>query len=130
MIIDAKLWQAYCDPYFRFEGKIKYENFAIITAWNPKSVWLSPDENYRNNQYLAAEIGHTCCMSVNVGNEDFSWCEESFAAAVSQYRAIELGRKYGQNAIYFVQRDKLYLISCLEQKQTTVLLGDWRSRCR
>lgn len=129
MTIDAKLWQAYSDPYFRFEGKIKYENFAIITAWNPQSVWLSPNENYRNNQNLAAEIGHTCCMLVDVGNFDFSWYEQSFAAEISQSRALELGQKYGQNAIYYVHREQLFLLSCLEQKQAKVLLGEWQHRC-
>jgi hypothetical protein len=130
MIVDAQMWQAYCDPYFRFERDIEYQNFAIITAWNPGSVWVSTQENHRNNRHLAAEIGHTCCISVDVGNHDFSWSEASFAASISQSQALELGRKYGQNAIYYVEREILYLLSCLDKKQPRVLLGDWRPRCR
>lgn len=130
MIIDAQLWQAYCQPYFRLEHDIDYDNFAIITAWNPGSVSLPAQQNHRNNRYLAAEIGHTCCVLLDVGNRDFSWYEESFAVAISQSRALELGRKYDQNAIYYVQGEELYLLSCLEKQQAKVLLGDWRSRCR
>jgi hypothetical protein len=103
--------------------------FAIITAWNPKSIWLSKSDNDRNNQHLAQEVSHTCWCSVQVGNKDFSWFEESFAVQISQHEALELGRKYQQNAIYYVEGERLFLLSCLEE-QSKVALGNWRSRCR
>ncbi|AIW15027.1 DUF3293 domain-containing protein [Vibrio tubiashii] len=129
MAIDSDLWQAYCDPYFRFERQLMCSQFAIITAWNPKSIWLSKSDNDRNNQHLAQEVSHTCWCGVQVGNKDFTWFEESFAVQISQHEALELGRKYQQNAIYYVEGERLFLLSCLEE-QSKVALGNWRSRCR
>jgi len=129
MTIDAQLWQAYCDPYFRFEQQLVCDQFAIITAWNPGSIWLSKVDNDINNQRLAQEMSHTCWCNVQVGNEDFSWMEQSFAVQIGQGKARELGRKYGQNAIYYVEGETLYLLSCIEE-QSKVSLGNWRSRCR
>lgn len=129
MVIDSRLWQAYCDPYFLFEQQIIFNRFAIITAWNPQSELLSNKDNDRSNQHLAQEISHTCWSSVQVGNRDFSWMEESFAVQLSVEEAIELGRKYLQNAIYYVEGEELFLLSCKEE-QNKVSLGDWRKRCR
>lgn len=129
MVIDSPLWQAYCDPYFHFERQISFSNFAIITAWNPKSELLSKKDNDRNNQHLAQDISHTCWCGIQVGNKDFSWMEESFAVQVTAAEAIALGRKYQQNAIYFIEGEELFLLSCIEE-QNKVSLGDWRKRCR
>lgn len=129
MTIDHQLWLAYRDPFFKFVQPIAFECFAIITAWNPRSVWLSKSDNERKNQYLAQDISHTCWCKVLVGNADFSWMEESFAAQVSQKAAIQLGQKYQQNAVYYVEGETLYLLSCLEDNHE-VALGSWRSRCR
>ncbi|MDN3684270.1 DUF3293 domain-containing protein [Vibrio sinaloensis] len=70
-MIDAQLWGEYLDPYFRFEQRPNVGSFAIVTAWNPASIWLSQEENRRNNQQLRQEIGHTYCVDVLVGNESF-----------------------------------------------------------
>lgn len=129
MTIDAQLWQAYSEPYFRFNQPVHFAKFAIITAWNPASVWLSKSDNDRNNRHLAAEIDHTCWCSVDVGNQDFSWMEESFAIEISLQQALKLGRKYRQNAIYYIEGEQLFLLSCVGQ-QSKVALGEWRSRCR
>ncbi|WP_394145497.1 DUF3293 domain-containing protein [Vibrio atypicus] len=129
MMIDAQLWASYLDPYFRFGAPIRCDSFAIITAWNPASKWQSNQQNGRNNQQLRLEIDHTYFIEVLVGNQEFSWAEESFATAMTRHQAVELGVKYGQNAIYFVEKDQLFLLSCLEDK-SVVLIGDWRCRCK
>lgn len=128
-MIDAELWQAYCDPYFSFSAPPKSATFAIITAWNPRSVCLSESDNDLNNQHLAQEIDHTCYTSVRVGNQNFTWSEASFAVDISLEQALILGQKYHQNAIYYVEGEWLYLVSCLEE-QSKVLLGRWQDRCR
>tara|TARA_Y100001960_G_scaffold141076_1_gene149312 strand:+ start:267 stop:659 length:393 start_codon:yes stop_codon:yes gene_type:complete len=130
MMIDAQLWGEYLDPYFRFEQPVKANKFAIVTAWNPASVWLPDEENRRNNQQLRQEIGHTYCVDVLVGNESFSWAEASFAISVNIRRGIELGRKFGQNAIYYVNNDRLTLHSCLHEQESAIITTDWRQRCR
>ncbi len=129
MAIDSLLWQAYCDPYFHFEQQISFSSFAIITAWNPKSELLSKKDNDRSNQYLAQEISHTCWCEIQVGNKDFSWMEASFAVQITADEAIKLGRKYQQNAVYFIEGEELLLLPCIEE-QNKVSLGSWRKRCR
>lgn len=128
-MIDSQLWQAYSNPYFRFSRVPQVSSFAIITAWNPASVWLSQEDNDRNNQYLAQDIDHTYLSMVDVGDESFSWVETSFAVEMTLQRSLELGKKYGQNAIYFIEGERLFLISC-DKEQTKVSLGKWRGRCR
>ncbi|MFB9217696.1 DUF3293 domain-containing protein [Vibrio sinaloensis] len=130
MMIDAQLWGEYLDPYFRFEQRPNVGSFAIVTAWNPASIWLSQEENRRNNQQLRQEIGHTYCVDVLVGNESFSWAEASFAISVNVQRGIELGRKFSQNAIYYVENDCLTLHSCLPDEGSAIITTDWRQRCR
>ncbi|MGD8112073.1 DUF3293 domain-containing protein [Vibrio sp. TRT 17S01] len=128
-MIDAQLWQAYCDPYFRFERSVKFAEFAIITAWNPNSKWRSEKENCLNNQLLLQDINHNQYIEVVVGDEQFSWSEASFAVEMSRSEAICLARRYQQNAIYYVQREALWLLSCLSDR-TELELGSWKQRLR
>ncbi|MFM2590906.1 DUF3293 domain-containing protein [Vibrio sp. TBV020] len=128
-MINDELWQAYSDPYFRFHTQPISQEFAIITAWNPGSVWLPQADNDLNNQHLEQEIDHTSYSIVQVGNETFTWSEASFAVEFSLEQALILGQKYRQNAIYYVQGESLFLVSCLE-KRNKVLLGRWRDRCK
>ncbi len=128
MKIDAQLLAAYSDPYFRFRHKCLCDSFAVITAWNPSSERLATNENKIKNQRLRQEINHNYFVEVLVGDKTFSWVEESFAVDISELEAINLARKFGQNAIYFVEGKTLYLISCLEDN-SKLELGEWRIRC-
>ncbi|MEL7292143.1 MAG: DUF3293 domain-containing protein [Pseudomonadota bacterium] len=129
MSIDADLWRAYQQPFFRFITYPKAAQFAIITAWNPSSVRCSPAENDRNNQCLATDLVHTDYSCVLVGNQNFTWAEESFAAPISLEQAVELGLKYAQNAIYYIDGEQLLLLSCIDETPP-LLIGEWRHRCR
>ncbi|MBU2897222.1 DUF3293 domain-containing protein [Vibrio hepatarius] len=129
MAIDKFLWQQYSDPYFTFVHPLVFEEFAILTAWNPYSQWQSKVENDRSNHSLVEEFGHTYFSEVYVGDRNFSWVETSFAVVISEQHALYLGQKYKQNAIYYVINDELYLLSCLAD-QTKVYLGSYLQRCR
>ncbi|ERB65416.1 DUF3293 domain-containing protein [Vibrio coralliilyticus] len=129
MMVDAQLWQEYSDPYFKFIRSPSSHQFAIITAWNPASQWQSKQQNERNNRYLVQEFSHTYFVEVLVGDESFGWAEESFAVDIDELQALELGRKYQQNAIYYVDGNELFLLSCLADK-AKVSLGEWKYRCR
>ncbi len=100
----------------------------MITAWNPASQRLPNEVNWSNNQRLAKEFNHNEYTEVFVGDEHFCWVEESFAVGLDQEQALEVARKYGQNAIYYVRGDQLFLLSCNSSEQACI--GDWRSRCR
>ena len=129
MMIDAHFWQAYCDPYFKFENTIPIDDFVIITASNPASQRLTKQENCIRNRCLQCDLSQFKTHGVLVGNSDFSWSESSFASKISLPLAIELARKYQQNAIYFVQDTQLNLLSCLPDR-TKINLGEWLHRIR
>ncbi|WP_348541610.1 DUF3293 domain-containing protein [Vibrio fluminensis] len=128
-MIDAHFWQAYCDPYFKFENRIPTGDFVIITANNPASYRLEEQENLIRNKCLQCDLAPHILHNVLVGNEDFSWSEASFASSISVQLAIELAQKYQQNAIYFVQDEQLKLLSCLPDR-TIINLGKWGHRIR
>lgn len=128
MKVNQQLWQSYSEPYFHFSNQYEAATFAIITAWNPESKRLSDIDNKQRNEALKEELTGLHMQTMWAGNRDFSWKEESFAVAISRERAIELGKKYQQNAIYFIERERLFLLSCLEDATETEL-GYFQCRC-
>lgn len=123
MKINAKLWQAYSDVKFDIQHKIDFERYAIITAWNPNSVKLSDYKNCVNNQHLKEQLSHYHWFPLRVGDPNFNWFEESFAVEIALEEALNLARAFGQNAIYYVSSNVLYLHSCIGSQQEC--LGDF-----
>ena len=85
--------------------------WAFITAWNPESRQLSLPDNRDRNQALLTQLkSEGFAIYEGIGIPDISdWTPEEslFVMGVSQQRAIELGIKYGQNALIFGQVGKL-----------------------
>lgn len=128
-MIDKKLWDAYCDPYFRFSTLPSFESYAVVTAWNPRSIRASDQDNLIENDRLEGELLSCRWVNVCVGDVLFSWSEESFACELDRQTAVELGRKYHQNAIYFVEKGQIFLLSCLKD-ETEILIGSMEQRCQ
>lgn len=86
--------------------------FAVITAWNPRSVKRSEAENRRANRELAAIIdalGLERWDSIN--SPDDAHREESFAVlGLPREQAIELAARHQQLAIYYVEAGRAELI--------------------
>ncbi|AGV18456.1 Protein of uncharacterised function (DUF3293) [Vibrio alginolyticus] len=114
--IDASLWNAYSESFFRFEAEWRVSNYAVITAWNPYSNLRSKEENSINNHALEKQLQHVNYAPVTVGDSAFTWYEESFAVELSPEVAVELASDFQQNAIYYVINDQLYLIACSQPK--------------
>ncbi|WP_443084053.1 DUF3293 domain-containing protein, partial [Vibrio sp. V37_P2S8PM304] len=127
MKIDTKMWQAYREPFFRFSRELTCREFAIITAWNPRSQLMSNEYNRIKNNALERRLRHYSYVSVLVGDAQFCWAEESFAAALPLVKALSLGREFAQNAIYYVRDGELLLFSC--QGTQKEHLGALTSRC-
>ncbi|WP_099611839.1 DUF3293 domain-containing protein [Vibrio fujianensis] len=115
-MIDNKLWQAYTQVAFRFLSRPVKQEFAVITAWNPQSLRLSDNENRKNNQRLQHDLIGYDWVDVLVGDNGFSWYEESFAVCLPLAEAKKLAVKYAQNAIYYVVNDELTLHSCVSRQ--------------
>lgn len=110
--IDASLWNAYSESFFRFHAEWKVTSYAVITAWNPYSNLRSKEENCISNHKLEKQLNHVKYVPVTVGDQAFEWFEESYAAELTPKAAIALANQYQQNAIYYVIDDELYLIAC------------------
>ncbi|MGE0932148.1 DUF3293 domain-containing protein [Peijinzhouia sedimentorum] len=75
------------------------EDWVYITAWNPMSKLLSPEENEKRNQSLKNDI-QQLGFELHRGEgraPDGSWAEEHFfIPAMSREQGLLLGRKYEQ----------------------------------
>ena len=88
----------------------------ILTAWNPWSQETAPAENARLNRALQAELEAlpvTFWPAVGRARSG-EWCEESFAVVgLTEAKALALGRRFEQNAIFVATEDGLMVRSCL-----------------
>jgi hypothetical protein len=105
--IDALLQQHNCSTY------------AFITAWNPFSNLLSDAENENRNQLLYNElIGKFLLFQGQGIGQDPKWKpEESFLVlGIDECTAIEVGKKFEQNAIVFgTYREQPRLLILIDQ---------------
>ena len=94
-----------------------WNEYFVITAWNPFSKQLSLDENRRRNSELENDL-----LAVNaellkaIGrSNDWKWFEESFAVRnIALKEIIQKARKYQQNAIFQVTTEGRKVISCID----------------
>ncbi|WED22336.1 DUF3293 domain-containing protein [Vibrio sp. JC009] len=131
MRFERELLEAYKDVYFFINKRISYKNFAVITAWNPFSQPVSNKDNRDANRRLEHEFLKQNYAKLEVGDIKREWIEESFAVETDLERSVELGRKYNQNAIYFIENDEIYLISCVKgDEQASEKIGCFSSRLK
>ncbi|KUI98544.1 DUF3293 domain-containing protein [Vibrio sp. MEBiC08052] len=114
--INDWLWQAYASTHFVFSLPFPSPEFSIITAWNPQSCRLSYRENRANNEQLCQQFNSYPWAPVLAGDAAFEWVEESFAVAICLELALNLGRKFEQNAIFYVQNETVFLHSCIDSR--------------
>lgn len=111
-----QLWQCYQNARFLFTQPLSCEvSFAIITAHNPKGEILSACQNRLLDRQLQHEIEqlrqpYRAMVGTSV---DHSHMEKSWAVSTTKDSALHLGRMFNQNAIYYVEHDKLQLVPCL-----------------
>lgn len=117
------LFQAYEETtieIFQSEKQIEdlgWNEYFVITAWNPFSKQLSLDENRRRNSELENDL-----LAVNaemlkaIGrSNDWKWFEESLAVRnMSLSEIVQVARKYQQNAIFHVTTEGRKVISCID----------------
>ena len=127
-MINENLWYAYSQVKLVFPTTSIKGDFVIITAWNPRSLRLSEDENRRNNRHLQQALIDYDLIEIIVGNDDFSWYEESFAVVMPVTKAVVLANQCAQNAFYYVQDGQLILQSCLDHQRLE--LGPLLSRIK
>jgi hypothetical protein len=130
--IDARLWRAYRETGYRvlpggpagagftlridapspelaaLHVRLGVQGSAFLTAWNPGSRVLSPAENAARQADLLAAVQRLGCLALpGVGEHpEGRWREESvLVPGLSRDDAESLGRRFGQNAIVWADRD-------------------------
>jgi hypothetical protein len=93
-----------------------WDEYFVITAWNPESQELALSENRTRNAELEEELlakGAELLKAIGRSN-DWKWFEESFAVRkMSLGEMTQLATKYQQNAIFHITSEGKKVISCI-----------------
>ncbi|MDG3088998.1 DUF3293 domain-containing protein [Vibrio hannami] len=130
MNINTPLLDAYRNSYFFINKEIGLIDFAVITAWNPFGKLMSNSVNQRANYDLECDILKQNYEKLLVGDINREWTEESFAVEMPLVEAVELGKKYNQNAIYYVRNDRLFLVSCVDNNADESEIAQFSQRVK
>ena len=102
------------------------EAFAIITAYNPDGIDHAVEENEAFNRLLQREITkrhHSSCSSFEITGKSVcgSHKEPGWGLSCSLEEAIDLGRLFRQEAIFWINTDKsLHLVDVKTREQTCI----------
>lgn len=124
-------WRLYQHTYFVWsKSRLTQDDFVIVTAHNPKGKTLSHFANRCAHQRLIQSVrllGYS--YSEIIGQSpDGAHQELSLAVACSLAQGYKLAKKFQQNAIYWVSRDKLSLHG-VRFAMSPVGLGCFSGRC-
>ena len=102
--------------------------FVIITACDPDGKKTDPTVNQSADFQLESELRIKGCRywRVTGGSPDFAHAESGYAAELPLSEALELGRKYRQEAIFWIERDELIIVGCGSELRQE--LGSWSER--
>jgi hypothetical protein len=115
------LFQAYEETtidIIQSENQLKdlgWDEYFVITAWNPFREPLSLDENRRRNSELEKDLlGLRADLVKAIGrSDDWKWFEESFAVRnIDVNEIVQKAKKYEQNAIFQITTEGRKVISC------------------
>ena len=118
----------------RFRGAIGEatlpRDFAILTAFATTGETWSAERNLRANETLRLELQERGCWMVEATgySPEDGHAEPGWAVEIPLDDALELGRKYLQDAIYFVRAGELSVWSCAQGASESVALGPFDVR--
>jgi hypothetical protein len=104
------------------------KSFHIVTAHNPGKL-LSDVENSMVDEELRKELNliGSRCFRITGCSQDLKHREPGWGVAgLSDEEAVQIGRKYGQNAIFKIDEKSLFVIGCLSANRQEV--GSWEER--
>lgn len=87
----------------------------VLTAWNPQSTERSPADNSAADARLvtdldAAGLAHRRATGAD---PEGTWAEDGHAVAgLDRPAAAELGRRYGQHAVYELTEAEVLVVEC------------------
>ncbi len=99
----------------------------VLTAWNPGDERPSSKINEARNEQLRADISAVGLKSLEaLGSDPNSpHAEKSWAVVgMTDDMAIELGKKYGQVAIFFITRARQWVLGCSAEWEVGRIASD------
>ena len=92
------------------------QQFAVLTAFNPRGVDISEEENQQRMAQLEAELASVgeSFVQIDACSPDKSHCECSFAINVSRERAIDIAKRYEQVAIFWFDGSSFWLYGAID----------------
>ncbi len=102
--------------------------FAIVTAHNPMDMCLDELENNERNEKLRKDLFLSDFIHREIigSSEDHSHQELSFVVKCNLKQAIQMGNKFEQRAIFWVEDNKLEIVDCKTLKRYD--LGSFKKR--
>lgn len=118
--IPDRLMVAYLTTQIQICGSPEWmDDRHVITAFNPMSEDRPLEENRAANRELEAALldtGRKYCPAVNRSPEG-DWEEPGFAIeGLTREEARELGRRFGQYAVFEIGRHELRVVACFEER--------------
>jgi hypothetical protein len=125
-VVDNEAW----GPLDQSGGRLA--NFAVITAWNPEGQIQSRDTNDRLDQQLTRKLESIASAKVRADgcSPDLKHREPGWAVGIPREQAVEIGREFGQIAVFWVENDTLFLLPCIDKSHPEEPVGSWDSACR
>lgn len=124
---NISLWQHYQTITFKARQHPVYHSFAILTAFNPRSIVLNNLDNQKRNKVLESELAMLtasyfpviCCA------QDSRWEEAGYIVEIGAEQAYQFATRWQQNAIYWVDGNQLYLVPVLLEGFKKQRLGEF-----
>ena len=102
--------------------------FAIVTAHNPMDMRLDEFKNNERNEILRKDLLQSNLIHREIigCSEDHTHQELSFVVKCNLKQAIQMGNKFEQRAIFWVEENKLQIVDCKTLKSYD--LGSFKKR--
>ena len=110
-------------------------SFAIITAWATTGETWTDERNAAADAALQAELSRRGLAHHRITgwapvDGDGVHAEPGWAVVCDRQEAVALGIQFEQRAVFFIEDDRLSILSCVPGEGDRVLAGGFRARRR
>ena len=95
-------------------------DFYIITAHNPDGQTMDPSDNDKRDEELSQDLAQLVSSKFRITgmSRDRYHSEPGWGIGCSRDTAIDMGKKYQQEAIFRISEGQLFLIDCSHETET------------
>jgi hypothetical protein len=106
-------------------------NFSVITACNPDGETIPAEENAARTKRFSEELRERGLehFAVTGFDPDSGHAEPGFGILCGRELAVEVGRKWGQEAVFVIEHGELWLLAC-DGDEPPEALGSFEKRIR